>query len=94
MKYEEEIQQVHRSEKKGYERHLDHLSSLVDEYLMVIRAEDQGLDKAPELQVNLDRVEHVAMIEAYLHETVGQDIPISEEELRENFNSQPPRYAV
>ena len=94
MKYEEEIQQVHRSEKKGYERHLDHLSSLVDEYLMVIRAEDQGLDKAPELQVNLDRVEHVAMIEAYLHETVGQDIPISEEELRENFNSHPARYAV
>ncbi|MEE3234775.1 MAG: peptidyl-prolyl cis-trans isomerase [Candidatus Latescibacterota bacterium] len=94
MEYEEEIQQVHRSQKKGYERHHDHLSSLVDEYLMVLRAEEQGLDKDPELKVKLGRVEHVAMIEAYLHETVGQNIPISEEELRENFNSHPARYAV
>ena len=94
LDYEGEIQQVHKSQKDGYEGHYDHLSSLIDEYLMIIRAEEQGLDKDAELKVKLERVEHVAMIEAYLHETVGQNIPITEDELRANFDSHPARYAV
>jgi parvulin-like peptidyl-prolyl isomerase len=92
--YEVEIQTVHKSKKEGSEGHRDHLLSLVDEKLIVREADARGLGDDPELIKSLKLVEHNAMVESYLHATVGTNIKITEEELRENFNSHPARYAV
>ncbi len=92
--FEAKIQTVHQSPKTGVEKHRDHLLSLIDVKLMVREAEARGLHRSSELDKDLKRIEHNAMLESYLHVTVGQDIRITEDELRENFNSHPARFAV
>ncbi len=92
--YEAEIQPVHRSTAEGSERHRDHLLSLIDEKLIIREAEERGLGDDPALRESLQILEIKTMIETYLHQTVGQNITITEEELRESFESHPARFAV
>ena len=92
--FEATIQSTHRSNKSGFEAHREHLHSLIDAKLMVLEAEKRGLHEDQELVEGLERVKHPAMINAYLRFTVGQNITITEEELRENFNTNPARNEV
>ena len=92
--FEATIQSTHRSNKSGLEAHREHMHSLIDAKLMVLEAEGRGLHEDQELVEGLERVKRPAMINAYLRFTVGQNITITEEEVRENFNSNPARNEV
>ena len=92
--YEAEIQPVHKSTALGIDRHRDHLLSLIDEKLIIREAERGGLGEDPEFKESMRFIEHKSMVETYLHQTVGQNIHITEEELRESFESHPARFAV
>ncbi len=92
--YEAEIQPVHMSTAEGVDQHRDHLLSLIDEKLIVREAERRGLGKKSDIKEAMRLVEHKTMVETYLHQKVGQNILITEEELRESFESHPARFAV
>ena len=92
--YESEIQPVHKSTAFGVDRHRDHLLSLIDEKLIIREAERGGLGEDPQFKESVRFIEHKSMVETYLHQTVGQNILITEEELRESFESHPARFAV
>lgn len=92
--YESEIQPVHKSTALGVDRHRDHLLSLIDEKLIIREAERGGLGEDPQFKESIRFIEHKSMVETYLHQTVGQNIVITEEELRESFESHPARFAV
>jgi len=92
--YETAIQSVHKSDAEGVGRHRDHLLSLIDEKLIVREAERSGLGDDPEIKQSLRMTLHKTMIETYLHQTVGQNILITEDELRESFATHPARFAV
>ena len=79
--YESEIQPVHKSTAFGVDRHRDHLLSLIDEKLIIREAERGGLGEDPQFKESVRFIEHKSMVETYLHQTVGQDILITEEEL-------------
>ncbi|MBJ66674.1 MAG: hypothetical protein CME28_01525 [Gemmatimonadetes bacterium] len=92
--YEAEIQPVHKSTAQGIDRHRDHLLSLIDEKLIIREAERGGFGEDPQFKESMRFIEHKSMVETYLHQTVGQNIRITEEELRESFESHPARFAV
>ena len=92
--YEAEIQPVHKSMAQGIDRHRDHLLSLIDEKLIIREAERGGFGEDPQFKESMRFIEHKSMVETYLHQTVGQNIRITEEELRESFESHPARFAV
>ena len=93
-RYEANIQKQHRSENEGAEKYREHLLTLIDIKLMVLEAEERGLGNSPELAKALEQTKHKAMVEAYMQETIGLNIEITEEELRSNFNAHPARHAV
>ncbi len=92
--YEAQIQPVHKSAAEGVQRHRDHLLSLIDEKLIIREAERSGLGDDPALKESLRLIEQKTMVETYLHQTVGQNILITEDELRASFASHPARFAV
>ena len=58
----------------------DHLLSLIDEKLIIREAERGGLGEDPEFKESMRFIEHKSMVETHLHQTVGQNIHITEEE--------------
>lgn len=93
-RFEAEMDPAHRSAKKGIEAHREHLQSLIDIELMVREALALDLDRDPELVQALEHVRRGAMIDAYLHNKLAQNVQLTEQQMRESFAAHPASQAV
>jgi peptidyl-prolyl cis-trans isomerase C len=92
--FEAEMDPAHRSPQKGLAAHRDHLQSLIDIKLMVREAQALGLDEDPELKAAVEQLGRRAMIEAYLRARLGQNLQLTEAEMRASFAAHPASQAV
>lgn len=93
-RFEAEMDPAHRSAKKGIEAHREHLQSLIDIKLMIREAQALGLDRDPELEAVVEHIRRQAMIDAYLRTRLGQNVPLTEQEMRASFAAHPASQAV
>lgn len=93
-RFEAEMDPAHRSAKKGIEAHQEHLQSLIDIKLMIREAQALGLDRDPELDAAVEHIRRQAMIDAYLRTRLGQNIQLTEQQMRASFAAHPASQAV
>lgn len=92
--FEAEMDPAHRSTQKGIEAHREHLQSLIDIKLMISEARVLGLDQNAELVAAVEQVKRQAMIDAYLRFKLGQNVQLTEQEMRASFAVHPASQAV
>ncbi|MBI2504596.1 MAG: peptidylprolyl isomerase [Candidatus Latescibacteria bacterium] len=93
-RFEAEMDPAHRSPKKGIEAHREHLQSLIDIELMIREALALKLDRDPELALALEHVRQGAMVDAYLHNRLAQNVQLTEQQMRASFEAHPASQAV
>lgn len=80
-RYERALPDHLRSEREGTHAHRDHLQSLIDTRLLLLEAQQRGLDQLPALQQALSALVNKRIAEVLQQEIINQQVTVTEQDL-------------